>query len=733
MNQRLPGAESAMADQFDPIALQVLRTNLEAIAEEGFRAIIRTAISPVVTESLDAGCTLLDADGNLLMGGGALFFHFGAASQAVRSITEVHGDTIAEGDIFVGNDPHSGIAVHPNDVMVLQPVFCEGRIAAWIGNSAHLIDVGGARFGSYDPAATECYQEALRLPPVRLYAAGVEQRDVWAIMRNNVRMPVMNEMDLRGLIAGCNVANEKLIALVASRGGLEAFTSGVRHLRAMTAREMRRRIGTLPAGDYRMTSWAEWETEATERAPAIYELYRIPCHLTVEPERLVFDYAGAAPQCLRYYNSKPWIIRSIIASEIWNFLGQDLPYNQGVFDVMEVVCPEKSILNSRSPAPIAAAHSEPATLAAVLGVGCLNLALAATEDAPQRRYMTAQSARSATANQAWRIQYPDGSVDGFLMQDAIATGSAAAMERDGNDLSPYIVARRGWLELNEVEVLESWYPILIREKRPRAGAGGAGMHRAGAGMQMSFRPHGIDKLTGVMNARRPYIPSIGMAGGYPGSATALRIHRADGKVDKLATKATGVVIRPQEWFEFQCSNGGGWGDPLDRDPAEVAEDVRLARLEVDEATVVYGVVMDVNGRIDAAATSISRDALRRERLARAAPARKPVASGHLQAQWERARGQAAMPLYPGIEQRGRFAMATASGAVLAVAPDAWVDGCPVLSQTWPAAGDIDFLLDAYLDPVSGRTLFFDLHPRNESGVFESTPDRWLDASREMGA
>ena len=709
--------------QFDPISLQVLRTNLEAIAEEGFRAIVRTAISPVVTESLDAGCTLLDADGNLLLGGGALFFHFGAASQAVRSVLAVHGETIAEGDIFVGNDPHSGIAVHPNDVMVLQPVFYKGDIAAWVGNSAHLIDVGGAKFGSYDPTATECYQEALRLPPVRLYARGVEQRDIWAIMRNNVRMPVMNEMDLRGLIAGCSVANEKLIALIGARGGLDAFSSGLRVLRESTQREMRRRIGTLPAGTYRLASWAEWETEATERAPALYELYKIPCRLTVGDGRLSFDYTGAAPQCLRYYNSKPWIIRSIIASEIWNFLGQDLPFNEGVFDVIEVHCPEKSILNSSVPAPIAAAHSEPATLAALLGVGCLNLALAASEGTPERRYMTAQSARSATANQAWRIQYPDGSIDGFLMQDAIATGSAAAMGRDGNDLSPYIVARRGWLELNEVEVLESWYPILIREKRPRPGAGGAGEHRAGAGMQMSFRPHGIDKLTGVMNARRPYLPSMGMAGGYPGAATALRIHRANGSVEKIATKATDVVIRPQEWFEFQCSNGGGWGDPLDRAADAVVKEISLDRLDAKEAAETYGVALDGQGLLDHVATGALRASLRQARLDHATPARRSTTTGSL----EPARDAKSFPLYPGVEQRGSVAVATNSGAVLACAPHPWTDGCPVLTSRHEAGGGVVFLLDAYLDPKTGCTLFFDLRKDGELGEFESSPSRWITA------
>jgi N-methylhydantoinase B len=244
-------------------------------------------------------------------------------------------------------------------------------------------------------------------------------------------------------------------------------------------------------------------------------------------------------------------------------------------------------------------------------------------------------------------------------------------------------------------------------------------------MQMSLRPHGVDKMTGVTNARRPYLPTMGMAGGFPGARTVLRIHRADGTLQRVATKATGIVITPEEWFEFQCSNGGGWGDPLERDAALVADEVALDRLSTEEAFEVYGVVLDARGQVDAAATMAHRKALLQDRLSRASPPRLPPGADAK----TMARGEAAAPLYPGIEQRGPVAVVAASGTVLAIAPNPWTAGCAVLTEPFPAGGDLKMVLDTYLDPMTGRALHLDLRLGDEPSEFDSSPARWSAARR----
>src|SRR5262249_783214 len=157
--------------------------------------------------SKDYSCTLLDGQGRVVIGAGQIDFHFGAAGHAVQSTIELHGASIAPQDVFMANDPHNGGGLHPQDVMVHRPIFPADRLVG-----------GGGVAGWFAPAATECYQEALRLPPVRLFRRGVEEDDVWSIIRTNIRMPELVEMDLRSLVAGCHVAEEKLADLVDSMG-----------------------------------------------------------------------------------------------------------------------------------------------------------------------------------------------------------------------------------------------------------------------------------------------------------------------------------------------------------------------------------------------------------------------------------------------------------------------------------------------------------------------------------
>ena len=193
-----PGAHMTAISRegrLDAVTLEVLRSRLQATAEEGAITIERTAISPVIAESRDYSCTLLEANGDLIVAGGAITHHFGVCGHAVRATLAKFGDTIAPGDMFFANDPHNGGGLHAQDVLVQLPVFAGDRLIAWVVNSGHMLDMGGLTFGSWSPEAIDCYQEALRLPPVRLFRAGKEQSDVWDIIRNNVRVPDIVEMD----------------------------------------------------------------------------------------------------------------------------------------------------------------------------------------------------------------------------------------------------------------------------------------------------------------------------------------------------------------------------------------------------------------------------------------------------------------------------------------------------------------------------------------------------------
>ena len=705
--------ETPRSEALDPITLEVLRSRLEAIGEEAGAALSRTAISPIVTESKDYSCTLLDGQGRVVIGAGQIDFHFGAAGHAVQSTIELHGASIAPQDVFMANDPHNGGGLHPQDVMVQRPIFHGDRMVAWVVMSAHMMDMGGMVAGSFAPAATECYQEALRLPPVRLFRRGVEEDDVWSIIRTNIRLPELVEMDLRSLVAGCHVAEEKLADLVDSMGA-DRFVEGIGTIRDLTEAEMRRRIGELTPGTYRAESWAEWDDD----------FFRIPCRLTVETDRLVFDFEGASPQTSHFFNSKPYIIESEMVALLAGIMARDLPYNDGIFAPIELRCPEGTIVNARPPAPIAAAHMDVALSASEVGLECVRLALAASPDAPGRRLLTGWGTGSGLGLHSWTGTGLDGNPDAFIMADGNWVGSSAGLERDGLALSGNIVGRESDYSFTDVEVLESWYPILISEKRSRPSEHGAGEHRAGGGNLMTFRPHGTDKLTGVMLGMRRWMPLPGHGGGTPGPTTEFVIHRSDGTSEDVATHASDIELSPDDLFEFRCASGGGFGDPLDREPAAVQRDVHRGVIDTEIAQRVYGVVLDDGGQVDPAATADCRQQIARERLERAQPPAKPVSATLVSAS-EPANG-ADLPLYLGVVQRGNVAMSERSGAPLAVAPDHWTDGCPVLVEPRSDLGpEVD--IRSYLDPATGYVLFVEAAPAGAPRSFESAPSRWTEA------
>jgi N-methylhydantoinase B len=701
-----------MKGDIDPIDLEILRSRLEAIGEQAAAAVEHTAITPAVTESKDYSVTLLDSDGGLIVGTGMVLFHFGAATHAVRSTIERHGASISPGDVFLANDPHNGGGLHPQDVVVQRPIFVGDRLIAWVVISAHMMDMGGIVVGSFAPTATECFQEGFRIPPVRLFRKGEEVAEVFDLFRNNIRMSDLVEMDLRGLVAGCHFAYERVETVVRSLG-LDAFVEGLCAIRDLTEAELRRRISTLEDGTYRTTSWTEFEEE----------FFELPCALTVAGDRLIFDFEGASPQTTHFFNSKPFIIESELAVMLSWRLVNDLPFNEGIFAPIELRCPEGTIVNCLPPGPISAAHMHVALNAADLAAQAVMLALAASPKAVERRYLAGPGFESAIGLQVWSWVDSDGSPDAYIVLDGNWVGGSAGVDRDGLDLGRNLIGNRIERSYPDIEILESWYPLLFSERSTRSGHEGAGEFRAGSGNQLSFRPHGIDEMWGTTFGMRRWLPLPGAAGGAPGACNEFLVHRADGSVEQLEINASGSRVAEGDWFQMRLPNGGGFGDPLDREPAAVVADVEEARYSADEAVGIYGVVLTADGSFDAPATERQREKLRLQRLASAMPARRGVTDVEV----ARLPGGDEAPIYPGVIQRGCVAYAEASGAPLAIAPDHWTDGCPVhVERRWPGGPPVVFR--TYLDPGSGRSLFVEVALEDAPRSFEMSPQRWTAAA-----
>jgi N-methylhydantoinase B len=316
----------------------------------------------------------------------------------------------------------------------------------------------------------------------------------------------------------------------------------------------------------------------------------------------------------------------------------------------------------------------------------------------------------------WSFRGANGQSDGWLTLEGAMAGAPAANDRDGYDLFSFMVARKPILEAIDVEMFEQRYPVLVETRGPRSGAVGAGRYRAGAGCRMRYRPHHADRWQGVMLGMRAHIALPGFAGGLPGGNTTFTRIAADGARETLNNHDGSVIISQGERFEFEIGTGGGFGDPFDRDPALVLTDVRMERIEIREALETYGVAI-TDDAVDVAATAAIRSTGRSARLAGAAPARAPMDQS-LEFQGPD------VPLYAGVVQRGNLAIAEESGAILARAPDVWMDGCPVFAYPLGQYAEVRL----YLDPRSGRILLADIIPNGVDRSVGMAPDRWVAAA-----
>ena len=688
----------------DPITLEVLRCKFEAIAEDGSRTIIRNAISPVVVESKDCSCALYSPDGDLVVGGGKVQIAFHAGGSGVRAIKAIHGNSLAPGDIFLVNDPYNGGGLHAQDVVVHMPIFADDRLVAWVGASAHMVDMGGMVPGSFSTSATECYQEALRLPPVRIARQGVEQADVWAILKNNIRMANIVEMDMRSLIAGANVVREQVIRVVEDYGA-EVFIAATEEFSRLTETEVRRRISEIEPGVYVARSWSEWTGE----------LYEIPCALHVENGTLLFDYSGASAQSKHYFNSTPNVIRSLLGVGLAPYVALGLPFNEGLFRAFELRCDPGSILDARPPAPIGGPHLDIGQNAMEVGLRALNLALAASPRSRARRHLAGPSVSSGTALHTIAGLGTRGEQLGALMLDGALTGSSAANDRDAINLSRELVGNGQLVEIADVEVLESWYPVQFKYRRLRQGTGGAGQYCGGRPNSAAYMIDGTRDFKITIMGNRERVPIAGTAGGLPGYVTEFKLRR-DGadRWEPLACHQDNVSLTQGDIVAVEAINGGGWGDPLERDPALVSAEVRRGLVTLDEAREVYGVAPD-----DGPATEHLRKQALEARLARSTPATRPLIwTPELHKLAEGVRG----PLAIGVEQRGGVAVSERSGAPLAVSPASWTDGCPRIHGFVPSSPDVDIV--AYLDPMTGHLLVVDVALAGGDRSFEVRPTRW---------
>jgi N-methylhydantoinase B len=603
--------------RLDPITYEVLRNRMIAVTEEMRLALQSVSGSPTVTEASDFFTGLFRHDGTGVSMGFQVSFGGSVVATSIRHLLE-RDTAIREGDMFIANDPYIG-ALHQNDVQMCAPLFHEGRMVAWAGVMAHETDVGGMDFASWCPGAREVYQEGLRMPVVKLVDRGELRDDVMEMILSASRLPAALGLDLHAFIATLNVATER-VGELARRFGITTLDATMARMIDASEERLRRRLAELPDAIIRASDFLEHDGHEDR-------LYKIAVVLEKRGDSLRLDFSGSSPQAPGFVNCTRAGLRGGVMGAVLPTLAFDIAWNEGLMKPIEIVAPDGLVCTALHPAPVGAATVE------AVWVVCNAVALAINKllgcsTVYAHRAQAVSAGAMATFNMGGHNQF--GQWFGLHLMDPLAAGMGAFTSRDGIHAGGPIQGPMP--AIPDVEHNEQAAPLLYLHRRLAAGSAGAGKHRGGLGAEAAFTVAGVDRVDVLVMTHGAEVPnSSGIFGGHPGAQIRQRMGRrvlepqrypqARKPGDPAVLGGTWVELGPKpgmmpmaagDVFAVSWQGGGGVGDPIDRDPLLVHDDVLDGLTSAEDARRIYGVV--ATEVLDLQATSLLRSEMLRSRL-----------------------------------------------------------------------------------------------------------------------
>ena len=587
----------------DAALFEVLRNRLWAINDEAVDAIVAVSGSPIATEGNDFNSGILTATGEVALAGPYVLVHAAALGQVVRYVIEEFGDEpgIGSGDMFITNDTYVG-APHQPDVMVVAPVYRDDRLIAWCGSCVHQNDVGGPVPGSITVGASSIYEEAVPMAPTRIVVGGELLAEVEQEYLGRSRTPELNRLDLLGQIEANRVVSRRLNGLC-DRYGTDAVVAVLEGLIDRTEVAVRARLASLPDGRWRHQGLVEHDGIEDR-------VYEIGLTMTKRGNSLHLDFTDASPQAPALINSSRAITSSYAMAAVMTVLGYGLPWTPAAFwRVMEVETTPGTIVDCLWPAGmsmgVTAAGQEVRTAVNV----CLSRLFDASDDPAVRNQILA-SCVSGSFTQTISGAFDDGRDFSAMLLDGLPGGSGARWGGDGPDTGGYLTSPAGLC--TNVETNEHHYPVLYRYRRERPDSGGPGRWRGGVGLENAYQLHRASgPVTSTVFAHGQQPPTAaGVVGGEPGMQHTGVYERSDGATEVPPPKQVGGLA-PGDVYANLCGGGGGVGDPLDRDFAEVEHDVVEGLVTKAGAARDYGVAVG-----DETATEALRASRRRGRIGR---------------------------------------------------------------------------------------------------------------------
>ena len=537
----------------DPVTLAVVERRLEAVAQEMVEVMVRTAMSQILNSTRDFSTVILDRDRQMVAQGEGLPVHISALPVAAEAVLEHFGDDIHEGDLFLLNDPYFG-GSHLPDITVIWPIFHDGRPLFYSVNRAHHADVGGATHAGYNPAATEIYQEGLRIPPLKLYDRGARRDDVLRLLSANVRQPENFVGDLNAQVGSVKTAARRIQSLIDRYGadGLTRYASGIMNATEMRVRQM---VGAWPDGVYKGESFVDDDGFGNEMVP-------IRATLTVEGDSMTIDLGESSPQVTGFINSAYANTRSLAHTAIMYMAPADVPKNDGSMRPIRVIAPEGLVVNARHPAPVAMSTNH-----------CAEEIVEAIFKA-----MSAAAPDVVSSGFSRRLRYAITGTDPrtghrFIWPFFLARGGGgASYGHDGWSNVGEVTAVGGILSPS-VELTEERFPLLVMKNDMRPDSAGDGRWRGGLGAVCEIVYEGADEARLNTAGDGTVNPPFGLFGGGPGRPHVYSVI-SDGVETVLPSKKVGVVVKPGDIIRCLSAGGGGYGDPKERPPEKRAWDLR---------------------------------------------------------------------------------------------------------------------------------------------------------------
>ena len=618
--------------KIDPVKYEVAVHRITASVREGAWALVRTSSSPLVTECGEYVFAIYDSEGHAAYVNTGVMPHMTGTESAIKFIRHCYAadrEGIHPGDQFIVNEPYL-MGIHTPDILIARPVFAGEEIVAWIASLTHTIEMGAKDPGG-TADSTDVFQEGIRIPCLKLIGAGEPINHVYRLIERATRNPAQVSLDIASKVAGNNVAAARLDEMIARDGG--AFVRGV--LAKMineTETKARERIRAIPDGTWHNVCYADHNG----LAPA---LLKTEVRAEKRGEVISFDFTGTSAQCPGPVNAAlPGTIGAIFSVLVLTLFSDLLP-NRGMVSSCRISVPKGCIYNPHYPAALFAAPPGPlCLLSSVVTKIVSEMAMAAgLSDA-----VTAPWNGNVNAVYMGGIdQY--GQLQGGLTLDTNGGGTGGTPFDDGDDTAAFMLAPGSIMA--DVEMHEANYPIVYLFRRQRADSCGHGQMRGGAGGEIAVAVHNSSKWrVGFRGIGVEVSTTRGLAGGYPADSARtgfilgvdpFKLSPAEYRgllrpVDELmrmkgAEPQKALIpprlLAPGDVYCTAWCGGGGFGDPLRRDPARVAKDVLARLVSAERSRDTYGVVLTANGEVDAHASAALRADMRQARLAQAEPAR----------------------------------------------------------------------------------------------------------------